>query len=140
MNVTHRLISVLLVLGLAGCMREADPWASIEGTWQPVGTRAATADKPTLQYQLDGDRLRMTSSAGRGYTAELGGGEVELEGAPPGTTVAVNQSSAVAYREIVMRNGKPVSARIVAVMDNKMITVFENRLDGSADVHVAVKR
>jgi hypothetical protein len=82
----------------------------------------------------------MTSSAGLGYTVELGGDEVELEDAPGGTTVVVRQASAIAYREIVIRNGKPVSVRLVTVTDNKIMTVFENRLDGSADVHIAVKR
>lgn len=47
---------------------------------------------------------------------------------------------AVAYREVVMRDGRPVSVRVVAVADKKVATIFENRLDGSASVHAALKR
>ncbi|HUG45794.1 MAG TPA: hypothetical protein VMK31_04685 [Sphingomicrobium sp.] len=140
MTVTQRLTSALLVLGLFGCMQESDPRESVEGSWEPIRASGATTDMPILQYRLDGDRLQMASSTGHAYDSKLGGGPVPLEGAPAGTTVAVQDVQAVAYREIVMRNGQPVAVRLIAVSDRKIATIFENRLDGSAEVFAAVKR
>ena len=82
----------------------------------------------------------MTSSTGRSYAADVDGAAVALEGAPPGTTVSIQQVPAVAYREVVMRDGGNVSVRIIAVADEKVATIFENRLDGSAALHAALKR
>lgn len=111
----------------------------LDGTWAPIGASASANDRPTLQYRLEGDRLHMASSAGQAYTAEIGSGEVALEGAPPGTTVVVRKVPAIAYREIVMRDGRPIAVRLVAVTDGKVATIFENRLEGSAPVYAAIK-
>jgi hypothetical protein len=138
--VKYRIASVLLVLALPGCMQEPDPRGAIEGTWEPLQALPAANGVPVLSYRLAGDRLQMTSSDGRGYDAELGGAEVALDGAPQGTTIVVRQVPAVAYREIVMRDGEPVSARLVAVSNQGVVTVFQNNLDGTSDVFAALRR
>ena len=132
--------SVALLMTAAGCLQAADPRDAIEGSWEPLSVESAAGPTPTLRYQLEGDRLHMTSSAGRSYAADINGAPVKLKGAPPGTTVSVRRIPAVAYREVVMRDGRPVAARIVTVADKNVATVFENRLDGSAAVQAAVRR
>ena len=132
--------SVLLLVSASGCFRAGDPREAIDGDWVPVSADTAPGASPTLRYALDEARLRMSSSDGRSYAADVDGPAAALEGAPQGTTVSVQQVPAVAYREVVMRDGRPVSVRLVTVADKRVAVIFENRLDGTAALHAALKQ
>lgn len=140
MKVKIRMASALICLALCSCLRGPDPKESAEGIWEPVKVEAGAGERPTLRYQLDGDGLQMSSSSGQRYAATLGGDATTLEGAPPGTTVFVREAPVFAFREIVIRDGRPVAVRIVTIVDRQVATILENRLDGSPILHAAIKR
>ena len=136
---TRLMASMLIPIGLMGCFQSPDPGSAINGTWEPVRVSVASA-RPTLRYDWNDNWLQMSSSAGESYSAQRGGDAVALKGAPPGIAVSVEQVPAFAYREVVLRDGKRVAVRIVAVVDRQIVTVLENRFDGSATIYALRKR
>ena len=113
---------------------------AISGQWTPQRIGEYSEDALNMTYAIDGNKVTQ-SSAGQGYTAELGGPAVAVQGDAGGTMVAVAREGNNGLRETYTRDGKEVGiTTIVPNADGASLTVTStDPRDGSKVIWTSKK-
>ena len=111
------------------------------GSWQTVAYSGITDNGLTVTYKTSGDTLTMSTPAGQGYTAKLGGPAAPYKG-DPGTDMVQVKMDGKALVETDMRGGK-VTGIVTSTpsADGKSISVtVDNKLKGNTLSFTAKKQ
>ncbi|HYS46908.1 MAG TPA: hypothetical protein VEM35_10730 [Rhizomicrobium sp.] len=102
------------------------------GSWRTASYSSLSDNGITITYKTSGDMLTMSTPAGQGYAAKLGGPAVPYKG-DPGTDMVSVKMSGTSLVETDMRAGKVIGVITTAPSaDGQSVAVaYENKLKGT---------
>lgn len=114
---------------------------AISGSWKPGKLASISEEGLTFTFRVEGDTVHMTSGAGDGYSATVGGPEAPVKGDIGGTTVMVERPSPNVLKETYRRKGEVVSVNTYTVgEDGKLSGVSENKRTGGVTRYTAARQ
>ena len=113
---------------------------AVSGSWQIAQYNNISDEGLTMTFKVDGDKVSLSTPAGIGYEATVGGPDVPITGDTAGTTAAITRTDDGAYVETDKRDGMDILVITMSVgEDGKLHVVQEDKRDGSKMTYDATR-